>query len=260
MNVLVIGAGKMVEAILVGLKNVEDLSNWTIFSPSGISAKNLASMVGAKFSSNLDEIDPHWVLIGCKPQHLGDLSLKLGNRFKDRPHMSLLAAIPEEDQRRILGVKKLVRVMPNLPVKYGEGVTLLSSESSKEELKLIEIIFSKLGNCLILNEKELEELTLLSGSGPALFYEFCSILACSFQSLTPDNREILVKKVFFGAAKAASMETQTLSQMTNAVTSKGGVTRAVLDEWERVKLSELIQKGIDAGKKRTVEIKASLQN
>ncbi len=256
MKVLVLGAGKMIEAILTGLKGQEDLSDWTIYSPSGISADVLAQKVGAKSLSNLDLISaPDWILVGCKPQQLKDLKITLNGRFKSSIYVSLLAAILEKDQKEILGVEKLVRVMPNLPVRFKKGVSLISSSSAYDEMRIFHHLFSKLGMAISLNEHELEELTLLTGSGPALFYEFTHMLSASFESLNANQRENLARQILAGAAHSASLGTESLTEMTNAVTSKGGVTIAVLEKWHDLNLSTYIQEGIRAGKNRAKELR-----
>ena len=260
MKVLVLGAGKMVEAILTGLKKTENLSEWMIYSPSGTSAMKLAGKVGAGFVKNLDEVKgPDWVLIGCKPQQLTELKETLKGRFKDSLFISILAALSEEDQIKTMEVKSLIRVMPNLPVEFNEGIVLLSSSSGADRLHSFRSYFSRLGEALIVEEQELEELTLLTGSGPAFFYEFALNLSREFTSLSEVQRENLAKQVLKGAGIAVKNSTQSLSVMTDAVTSKGGVTIAVLEEWRRLGLLELLKKGILAGKARTQEIKSLLR-
>lgn len=249
MKVLVIGAGKMVGAILAGLPS-EVISDWGILSKTGASAEAMANKHGLKFVSQVSDFpNAEWILLGCKPQQLKEI------KIPDLPVISLLAAIPEKTQKEILKVSHLVRVMPNLPVKYRTGVILLSS-SSKQHLKMPEELFSKLGLIKILPENELEELTLLTGSGPALFYEFAKTLAGSFSSLTDSEREEMVRAVLRGSA--ASVGNESLTQMIGDVTSKGGVTIAVLDEWRKSGLGQVLKSGIDAGVKRTEELKAHL--
>lgn len=261
MNVLVLGAGKMVEAILTGLKKTENLSDWMIYSPSGTSAGKLAGKVGARAINDLSVVkNPDLVMIGCKPQQLQDLKVTLGGRFQESLYVSLLAAVSEEDQKEILGVKDLIRMMPNLPVEYNEGVTLLASVSAKGRLSSFQSLFSKLGTCLIVEETELEELTLLTGSGPAFFYEFASHLAASFESLDEEKREKLVRQVLKGSSRSVSQRTETLGQLTDSVTSKGGVTIAVLSHWRENGIAEFVRKGVEAGKKRALEIRDSLRN
>lgn len=260
MKVLVLGAGKMTEAILVGLKASQELSQWMIYSPSGQSARNLSVKVGARSIVDLAEAqDPDWILVGCKPQQLPDLKKTLAGRFQDSLYVSMLAALSESDQARILGVKNIIRIMPNLPVENKSGVTLLSSESSQDRLPGFQALFAKVGVALVVKETELEELTLLTGSGPAFFYEFSKNLAASFTSLTEEERENLARQVLLGAAIGAQSSSKSLTDMTQAVTSKGGVTIAVLEAWRSLNFAELILKGVEAGKKRTEEIKSLLR-
>jgi len=261
MKVLVLGAGKMVEAILVGLSHSEDMSNFMIYSPSGVSAAKLASKVGGKSVQDLSSVDsPDWILIGCKPQQLPELEKTLDGRFKDSLFVSILAAISEEDHLNILKIKKLVRIMPNLPVALNEGVSLIASSSASDKLPSFEKLFSNLGVAITVKESELEELTLLTGSGPAFFYEFTQSLAESFASLDASKREALARQVLIGAAKATQSGTKNLPTMIDEVTSKGGVTIAVLNKWRESNLKSLIASGIEAGKKRTNELKEFLRS
>ncbi|MGE3611219.1 MAG: pyrroline-5-carboxylate reductase family protein [Bacteriovoracaceae bacterium] len=256
MKVLVLGAGKMVESILLGLIGQQDFSQWFIYSPSGLSAKKLAESIGAKYLSSLSNEKYDLIFIGCKPQQLTNLAKDFQEQFKSSTIVSLLAAITESEQCRILGAHKLVRVMPNLPVKFREGVSLISSRST--DTSLVREIFSKLGMAIVLEESELEELTLLTGSGPALFYEFAQNLASSFSSLDQAEREKLVKQVLIGSAISIKNESSALSSMIDSVTSKGGVTIAVLEGWRELKLIDGIKKGVLRGLKRTAELKAIL--
>jgi pyrroline-5-carboxylate reductase len=261
MKVLILGAGRMVEAILEGLKNESDLSQFYIFSPSGTSAERLAKKVGVNYAASLDDVkDPKWVWIGCKPQQLHELAKSIKGKYPLATYLSMLAAIPEADQLKILGVSKLIRIMPNLPVRFKRGVTLMSSVSAKDELKLVKNLFSLVGLAKELEESELEELTLLTGSGPALFYEFTKMLAMSFTSLSMVEREKLARMTLTGAGLSSDMSGEDLTEMINGVTSKGGVTIAVLEEWRRLKLNEQIQKGVLSGKDRSNVITETLRH
>lgn len=260
MRVLILGAGKMVDAILSGLKNTEDLSGWMIYSPSGISASKLAQKVGARAVTDLSKVqNPDWILVGCKPQQLSDLKVLLQGQFQTTLFVSILAALSEEDQRKILDVPKLIRIMPNLPVEFNEGVSLISSQSAADRLSTFQSLFQKLGTSLIVQENELEELTLLTGSGPAFFYEFAAKLAENFKSLDSSHRESLVRQVLVGSSLVLKNQDKSLSELTNAVTSKGGVTIAVLDEWRKLGLGEFLKKGTDKGAERSKELKTLLR-
>jgi pyrroline-5-carboxylate reductase len=261
MKVLVLGAGKMSEALLTGLRITEDLSEWKIYSPSGISAKNLATKLNASFVSDLSEVtSPDLIIVGCKPQQLKELKKTLNGRFRDSLYLSLCAAVSEEDQKCLLGISRLIRCMPNLAVEYRSGVILLSSQSAPSDLIYFQLLFFKLGLSLIVSEPELEELTLLTGSGPALFYEFAQSLASCFNSLTSNQREQLVRHVLQGAALSVTKNSSDLRHLTESVTSKGGVTIAILNYWRNHQFLDLLKEGIRSGLKRSQEIKTTLQN
>ncbi len=261
MRVLVLGAGKMVQSILLGLKDIEDLSQWMIFSPSGTSAQKLAELVGAQHIVDLDlALTVEYVLVGCKPQQLGSLKKTIGQRFHHSLFISLMAAVSEKDQKKILEVNSLIRCMPNLPVQFRKGVILLASDSAPEKIHFFQSFFSKLGTSLIVSEKDLEDLTLLTGSGPALFYEFAKHLSESFESLDQFQREALTRAVFIGAAKSVEQDQSSLVDLTHKVTSKGGVTIAILECWRDFDFSGLVRKGINRGRTRTKDIKDQIQS
>lgn len=261
MRVLVLGAGKMVEAILVGLKATMDMSEWMIYSPSGKSAAQVASHVGCRAVPDLKNIPaPDWIILGCKPQQIDSVKETIGDLFKDNLFVSILAALSEEQQIKKLGITKLIRVMPNLPVEFNEGVCLISSESAKDRLDSFRQLFERLGDAVVVSEEELEELTLLTGSGPAFFYEFTSMLAESFTSLDKNQRERLARHVLSGAAITSGQKNRPLNELINYVTSKGGVTIKVLEGFRESKMNELILAAIQGGKKRSLEIRENLQS
>lgn len=260
MRTLVLGAGKMVGAILRGLKTSQDMRQFEIYSPSGESAKILSESVGAKHVSTLAEAtSPECIWLGCKPQQLPELKKILGDMFPDAIYLSFLAALPEANQLKILDRKILIRAMPNLPVEFKSGITLLASTSAESDLAHFEKLFSHLGTSLVVSENELEELTLLTGSGPAFFYEFTQYLAQSFTSLDESKRESLARQVLLGAGLTSAYNKAPLTELVSAVTSKGGVTIAVLEEWRQRHLKDGVGLGVSAGKIRSSEIKDRLR-
>lgn len=261
MRVLVLGAGKMVEAILTGLKTSMDMSEWMIYSPSGKSAAQVASLVGCRAVTDLKMIPaPDWVIVGCKPQQIDSLKETIGDLFKDNLFISILAALSEEVQMKKLGVSKLIRLMPNLPVEFNDGVCLISSNSASDRLDSFKQLFERLGDAVVVSEEELEELTLLTGSGPAFFYEFTALLAESFTSLDQASRERLARHVLSGAAITAGQKNRPLNELINDVTSKAGVTIRVLEKMREANMGKLITESIDAGKTRSKEIRENLQS
>lgn len=259
MRTLVLGAGNMISAILEGLCGEKDLSNFYIYSPTGHKARALAEKVGAKWVDDLNSfIDPQFIWLGFKPQQLKSASHLLKTEFRRATFVSFLAAIPEKDQKDILGIDHLIRIMPNLNVKIKKGICLASTNSSQTDLLFIESLFRPLGQFLIVEENELDELTLLTGSGPALIYEFAKSLADSFVSLDEMNRELLMKHLLLGTSEMAMSSGASFDHLINGVTSKGGVTIAVLENWRKNGLKQLLESGVAAGESRRKEISGQI--
>ena len=260
MKVLVLGTGQMMEGILRGWVGIVDFKDWTLYSPGGVSSKKLAQALGAQWTETPENVDsPDWVFLGCKPQQLADVGRRFHTKFSASTVLSLLAAVDESDQRRILGVTQLVRIMPNLGVKFGKGVSLIASSSAPTKLPAIQKLFAHLGLSLVVDESELEELTLLTGSGPAFFYELALSLSKNFASLNQETREKLAKAVLAGAGITVEQDHRPLSELTDSVTSKGGVTIAVLESWRSAGFLNVLGAGIERGKARAREIKDLLR-
>lgn len=257
-KILVLGAGKMTEGILRGLASKMDLSNVFIFSPSGKSAQRLADKVGGNWIQDLNSIRPDLMLIGCKPQQIRELKKIIGEKFNHVPTLSILAALSEKTQMDILGVTELVRIMPNLAVAFNQGVSLVSSVSSNKGLDKTCEIFKMLGHVEVVSEAELEDLTLLTGSSPAFFYEFASTLAASFGSLDEKKRELLIRKSLLGAAETIRHSHESLGELISNVTSKGGVTIAVLEELRRKNLNDMVSGAVSKGHQRARDLSASI--
>ena len=74
---------------------------------------------------------------------------------------------------------QLVRAMPNTPCLIRDGMTVLSPGrgASDEQLALAKKIFAAVGRVLVLDEKHMDVVTGLSGSGPAFAFVILEALA-----------------------------------------------------------------------------------
>jgi pyrroline-5-carboxylate reductase len=257
MRVLIIGAGKMIDALLTGLR--PDEHDYFIFSPSGTSARALAKKHSINYISAPFIDSPDLVLLGHKPQQLKDVAELLRGKFPQSIVASLLAAVDEKNQLEILGVKKLVRIMANLSVGVKQGVTLLSSLSiDSDEMQNLKKWLSPTGLCVEVTENQLDELTLLTGCGPALFYQFALSLSKCFESLPLDETLKLTAQVFIGSSDLIKNYDSKFSKAIQDVCSKGGVTEAIINSWDKGRFFDEIKDGIDAGKIKTQIIKDSI--
>ena len=111
--------------------------------------------------------------------------------------------------------------MPNLAARYGASATTCYGERTP----IIETLINALGTAYWLDdEQKLDELTVLNGSGPALFYGLCVVMAKHFQV-----EEQLVKDTLLSTSELVKHQPQkSFEQLISEIATKGGVTEAAL--------------------------------
>lgn len=113
------------------------------------------------------------IILAVKPQNLKELAESIKNGLRDsQTVVSLLTGITFETLRQFFPSVQIVRMMPNLPLIYGEGVIGLSlnEKMKNEDKELLTKIFESLGEIYWLPEEKINALAALAGSGPAFFF------------------------------------------------------------------------------------------
>ena len=145
---------------------------------------------------------------------------------------------------------KVVRAMPNLAAKVKKAITFIVAGSlvAKKDLDAIKRLFSSMGEVIAGEEKYIDKITALSGSGPGFIYYFMDSFSKKAQSM--GFKKTMAKKIvaatFAGAAELASESGQDFNQLLKSVASAGGTTEAGIHSFEKAKLSQAIDAGIDA--------------
>ncbi len=113
------------------------------------------------------------VILAVKPQNLKQLAESIKDELKDKQIIvSLLAGTTFETLRHYFPTVQIVRMMPNLPLIYGEGVIGLSlNKDEKNDVKEeLTKTFESLGKIYWLTEEKIDALSALTGSGPAFIF------------------------------------------------------------------------------------------
>jgi pyrroline-5-carboxylate reductase len=263
------GAGKMGTALVQGieseLKKLHHLE-LLIYSKTGESAKNLANKISyARAVSDLSLLkDPDVLLLAVKPQQLAVVAPEIKKLLKPKTVViSILAAIPLNLQQDILGTKNIIRLMPNMPIALKKGVSLIWHDADFSSADL-EIILKLFANCSLnyktKSEKEFEELTLLSGSGPGYIYEFLNSINSFYEAKTKGSLELLVATVEGALANIRANPEKSLAQLASEVTSKNGVTIEVIETMKKNSFEKIMHTGLQKGIDRGEVIKSEIIN
>src|ERR1017187_3918209 len=180
-----IGCGKLGEGLLSGMLGsqlipVDRVQVTVAHQPR---ADYLTEKYGVKaYTSNAQAVKgADLVLIVLKPQQvkgfLHDVKKVLR---KDAVVISAAASVTTALIERELGrPTRAIRAMPNTPCLIRQGMTAVagSANATPDDVQLAREIFSSMGRTLVVDEKHMDAITGLSGSGPAYVYMIIESLA-----------------------------------------------------------------------------------
>lgn len=228
-----VGAGNMAEAIVSGAikKNVISAENIVLFD---VSAPRTAEM-SEKYGVNTAETMPDLVknadilVLAIKPNIMPNVLAELSDIDAKQPLVSIAAGWSAEKIKSNLKNKNdVLRIMPNMPLMAGEGMSVFESPSDMEEDKymFIKSIFQALGLVLEEPEKLMDAVTSISGSGPAYVFMFIEALADAgvLNGISRNDAMILSAQTVLGAATAVLESGTHPAQLKDAVCSPGGTT------------------------------------
>lgn len=204
------------------------------------------------------------LVLAVKPQDMRAALASLATAVRGKLVVSIAAGVTLEALSRWLGGhRKLVRCMPNTPALVGAGIAGLYAlpEVSAEERKRAEAILRAVGEVVWLeDERLLDAVTAVSGSGPAYVFWFIEQLAASAVrlGLPRDAALQLALQTVLGAAKLAAASGKSPSDLRKDVTSKGGTTEAALRVFEEEGLAERLARALQAAARRSEELGTAL--
>ncbi|MFN3817903.1 pyrroline-5-carboxylate reductase [Blastomonas sp.] len=258
-SLLVIGSGNMAGAMLRGwLARGLDPSSVTIVDPS---PRDLPE--GARHLTAIDNslAAPDWLLLGIKPQMLGDVAPQLAPfDLSGTLLVSMLAGIEIAGLRKAVPhVGAIARVMPNMAVGIGQSVTALYAEPLQpSERERLETLFAMLGSAeWLADESQMHLVTALSGSGPAYLFRFIDALGKGAVALgmPEDQAARFALAMVRGSAELAHQSSEAPAQLAERVASPGGTTRAALDVFDADdSLERLVAEAMAAAARRSVEL------
>jgi len=197
------------------------------------------------------------VVFAVKPQQLRDVAKQLAPMLKDRLLISIAAGIRAADLSHWSDSQAVVRAMPNTPALIQSGMTGLYampavSEAQREQAQSI---LAAVGETLWFeDEKMLDAVTAISGSGPAYVFYFIEALqkAALELGMDADQARRLSLSTFLGASKLASAGNEDISVLRARVTSKNGTTERALLSMDE-KLSGTVKQRIVIAAKAAAE-------
>jgi pyrroline-5-carboxylate reductase len=262
-----LGGGNMASALIGGLiRKGFDARSISVIELSPVAREKLAAQHGVRASAAADAAtqSADTLVLAVKPQDMRPAAAPLAGSLRGKLVISIAAGVRLDALSRWLGGhRKLVRCMPNTPALIGAGISGLYAlpEVGQDERKRAESILGAVGEVVWLTEERLlDPVTAVSGSGPAYVFWFIEQLAESAKKMgIPAHvASKLATHTVLGAAKLAAGSELSPAELRKNVTSKGGTTEAALEVFDEEQLAQRFARALEAAARRGAELGAEL--
>jgi len=234
----------------------------------------LANDLGVRGSTKVDEaIVGATSLILCLKPHLICAELERISGFlreqEDRPLIvSFAAGLSYDELKNSVEVGsgasadeswRLARVMPNLAMSVGEGVSGVFSKNPQAAVNANDLMSLVGKACILHSETDFASITGLSGSGPAFVFEFIRAMrnAGDNLGLGKELSNSIAAQTVLGAAQLALESDKPLEQLIENVVTPGGTTAKGLEVLEEKGFADGVQSAVKAAAKRAGEALAT---
>jgi pyrroline-5-carboxylate reductase len=261
----IIGAGNMGASLVRGLirsgKMIPEMVS--VFDVDASKVAMLADELGIKRTATLEEaISPETgaLILAVKPQIMGDILDSIADSVhSELVVISIAAGISTNFILSHLGgPARVIRVMPNAAAMVGESASALclGGVADDSDMKMALGLFSAVGAAVVVDEKMMNAVTGLSGSGPGYLFLVMEAMTdgAVLMGLDRPTARALTVQTLIGAAKMASVGNTSFSELKDRITSPGGTTIAGLQVLERSGLRGVFMEAIAAATKRAQEL------
>ena len=263
-KIAIIGGGKMGSIIAHALvsRKIVSVHDLTITDVDAARLKHLRTELGLKASSDNKKAvkSADVVILAVKPQSMAQTLKEIASSVtKAQIIISIAAGITASFiEDHLTKGARVVRVMPNTPALVGAGAAAVSKGkfASAADIKLARTIFDAVGITVEVEEKLMDAVTGLSGSGPAYCFLMIEALAdAGVQMGLPRDLALQMSaQTMYGSAHLCLKGDKHPAELRDMVTSPAGTTAAGLKVLEEGKLRAILMSAVEAATKRSKEL------
>jgi len=232
------------------------------FDPSSAAWDGFATEVaGARLLGSSSEVaEAATVLIlAVKPQHIGRLAEEIGGQLRpEQLLVSIAAGISLQRLAAAFRTERIVRVMPNTPCLVGVGAAgySLGTGATDEDGQLVDQLMNAVGLAFQVEERLLDAVTGLSGSGPAFAYLIVEALADGGVrvGLPRATAIALAAQTLLGSARMVLASGQHPAVLKDRVASPGGTTIAGIQALEQHGLRAALMAAVQSATNRSRDL------
>lgn len=263
MKLAIIGLGKMGTALLKGILDSKIYEAEEIIG-SDIAVEEESSnnkYGGIKTTNNnitgVKSADT--ILLAVKPQVMRGVLADVAEYTAGKLIISIAAGLSIDNLSKHLSSGcRIVRLMPNTPALVNAGITAVSAGDSvtTEDLNEVKKILKGIGEVVEVEEKLMDAVTGLSGSGPAYIYMIIEALSDGgvLMGLDRNTAIKLAAQTVLGSAKMVLETGKHPGELKDMVTSPAGTTIRAIEVLENGGLRGNLIDAVKASTERSIEL------
>jgi pyrroline-5-carboxylate reductase len=264
LRVAILGAGKMGGILLQAFLKNNLLAPEQIFATvhHAERAQALSAQFGVEVTTdNLAAArQADVILLGVKPTQVPALIEEIRSALTPKKTvLSFAASVKTKAIEDGAGCElAVIRAMPNTPAMLAAGITALCAGQfvSAEQMAVAQRIFQTVGKTVVVDEKHMDAVTGLSGSGPAFLYIIIEALAEAGVNvgLPRDVATLLAAQTTLGSARMVLETGYHPALLKDAVTTPAGCTVDGILELEEGGLRVTLIKAVKRATQRAREL------
>lgn len=259
-----IGCGKMASAIIKGTILSKFLPKENIKGSevnceiAELASKRLGIEVITDNRALVMESDI--IFIATKPNYAASVLEEIKDELTpDKLLVSICAGVSTSKIEKIIGMQRVVRVMPNTPALVLEGMSGVckGAYANEEDAEFVIELLSNIGKAVEVTETQMDIVTAISGSGPAFFYKVIEDMARAGEKLGLDYEKSLelATQTAIGSAKMVMQRGEVPVQtLIDNVATKGGCTFVGISVMNNEHSDKLFYDVIDQTTKKASEL------
>ncbi|MDH4100715.1 MAG: pyrroline-5-carboxylate reductase [Nitrospirota bacterium] len=263
-SIAFIGGGNMAEALVKGClrAGLFEPAQITVADASADRLAYIGTQYGVKTTSDNGEAcrSAAILVLSVKPQVMPHVLAEAKGSVGHKPLVvSVAAGVPIATIAAEFGQDaRIIRAMPNTPALILEGAAAVAKGggATAEDLSIAVKIFEAVGIAVVVDEKLMDAVTGLSGSGPAYIFTVIDALADGGvkMGLPRETALKLVAQTTLGAAKLILETGKHPGVLKEGVTSPGGTTIAGLHRLEDGGVRSALMGAVEAATLRSKEL------
>lgn len=261
MKLGIIGCGNMGSALASGIlsKKILPFNNIYVSDRDPGKTKPLHRKFGIRIGASEEVVKKcDFIIIAVKPQDSKGLFHSISKWLDNSKHLiSIMAGITIKKLESFTGKKiPITRAMPNMAALAGKSITALSHNKTVKSKALVQKIFSSIGEVVDIDEKHMDAVTAVAGSGPAYFFYLAECLtdAAVKLGIKREKASRLARAALIGSGALLDLPDVSPEGLKKRIASKGGTTEAALNILKSNNFKGLLADAVKTAAKRSGEL------